>query len=295
MVGFAVGVTAGATGCSAMTSSAMTSRPHAVEESVVLVPGLSAGEAGWCLLTLRVASEAGGCGATRRGFPVIAERSYGGSTPPEAGGIVLTTSSVAAVSVNGSAPLKTRTDALLPRGLRAVVWEITGKGANSHRVPHIVPLDWHGETMGSSRDGPIFHAELPSTNIAAGVSVTGPCTITAGALAGLKNEGESIVTFLHGIPGLLGEAFLACAKAEYQLSGWPINASVLVDARNPGVAPPRLPGMKAVRGRNGVSAAPGTEGPQVAHRIQGGWLVVSGGRSQAQRLVLLEHLRAKVT
>lgn len=288
-VGLAVVVAGTAMGCSG------TSRPIEVGEAVVLVPSLNAGAAGWCLLTIRVASDHGGCGATQPAFPVIARKFYGGGPPPEAGGIVLTTSAVAAVSIGGSTPLKTRAYALLPPGVRAVVWKITGKGSESYREPHVVPLNTHGEAMRSSRSGPLFVTELPSRNVPAGVPASGACTIAARVRTGLSAGRESVVIHLHGIAGLLGEAFLACAKAEYQLNGWPINASLLVDAADPGLTPPPLPGSKTLAGLHGVSVAPGQEGPQVASRIRHGWLVVSGGQDQAQRVVLLEDLRARVT
>ncbi len=99
-----------------------------------------------------------------------------------------------------------------------------------------------------------------------------------------------MVTELRAYTGLIGEAFMTCAKTEYLLNNWPISASVLMDAARPGRAPASLPAMRAVAGHGGTFNAPGEEGPQVARRVRGAWLVVSNGEDQNQRLTLLAHL-----
>jgi hypothetical protein len=274
------------------------------DEAVLLVPGLAAGEAGWCVLTRRETSEGSGCGAAVAGSPIVAQKIHTRSPPREAWGIVVTTSAVASVSVGSSAPLATAAERGLPVGLRAVVWRWPGETASSSGFPpQITPLNAHGEAIPQTvQRGPSLRpgsnrllVELPSTNLRDLANpLSGPCTITAARLAGLTAGGASVVHALAGYRGLIGEAFLACASTEYTLDNWPISASVLVDAANPGRNPPGLPAMKHIPGQAGTFEAPGEEGPQVARRVRGGWLVVSNGDGQHQRLALLDHLRATI-
>jgi hypothetical protein len=88
---------------------------------------------------------------------------------------------------------------------------------------------------------------------------------------------------------------LTCESASYNLNGWPLRASVLLSASNPGAPPPALERMTPVVGHPGVYSAPGSEGGQpdtemLARRVPGAWLVVSQAKL-SQRLKLLEHLR----
>jgi hypothetical protein len=69
---------------------------------------------------------------------------------------------------------------------------------------------------------------------------------------------------------------------------------MLLDAAHPGVTPAPLPGMQPLVGHSGVFIGPGPESGELARRIPGAWLVVADGEDLAQRLVLLEHLQAKV-
>jgi hypothetical protein len=91
-----------------------------------------------------------------------------------------------------------------------------------------------------------------------------------------------------------GREFVGCVDTSYLLDGWPIEASVLLDAEHPGPSPAALPGVRPLRGHAGMFHGPGVEGEAVARRISGGWLVVDKGENLVQRLALLEHLRATV-
>jgi hypothetical protein len=284
-----------------MAGCGASSDPPAVarNETVVLLPALSAGEAGWCLLTLRVAAEGGGCPATGAGSPIVAETWHSGA---ETVGLDLTSGEVAAVSFDGGAPLPTRAERVLPDHLRAVAWAMPGETPESAGFPppDPTPLDKQGHALqqtsyGVSRSiggrGLLF--EVPNNKIGdAADPPPGPCVIKATHLSRLVVQGAYAISTVKAYSGLIGEAFLACIHTKYALAGWPMGASVLIDAARPGLAPPRLPLMKAVPGRADVFEEPGQLGSQVARRVQGGWLVVWGGKTQAQRLTLLAHLRA---
>lgn len=272
-------------------------------ETVVLLPSLYAGDVGWCLGTLRDAEGGGtGCPATRAGFPIIAETLIGSSLPPEITGIDVTSGEVAAVSVDGSKPLPTRAETVLPDNLRAVVWEKPGQNLIRVKFQRPTPLGVdreaiiqteHGITLSLGGGGLL--QEAPSRNLSDPAHPpTEPCAIGTNTLSGLDVQGASVIGALRSYEGLVGEAFTTCAMTEYSLNNWPVYASLLVRATHPGATPPALPLLKPLRGHRGAFGGPGELGPEVARRVSGGWLVVAKGRSVGQRLALLEHLHATV-
>ncbi len=122
----------------------------------------------------------------------------------------------------------------------------------------------------------------------------GACELRAAQLHGLVTNAGFVVTRAKPVNGVIGRPFLSCASASYSLEGWPMVGCVLLDARQPGTRPDSLPGVRAVTGSTDVFDALGSNGPMVARRVPGAWLVVSGGEGEAQRRTLLERLRAKV-
>jgi hypothetical protein len=281
-----------AAACASTTTT--TSAVIVRNESILLLPSLSAGEVGWCVLTREVALERGGCGATRARFPIIAQKLHASSQPREVGGLALTASYVAAVSIDGSSPLVTHAESVLPDGLRAVIWKIPGESEYGPKFPPtIVPLDSHGSPISQPerRDLPLI-MEAPSISLQDPTNPPdGACALRTRGLPGLVAKAGRVVTELRAYNGLIGNAFMACAQTEYLLNNWPISASVLIDAKRPGRTPAPLPVMKPVPGRVGTFEAPGEEGPQVARRLPGAWLIVSRGKGLSQRLELLDHLR----
>ncbi len=272
-------------------------------ESVLFVPPVIVGEGGWCLKT----EEGKACkeGKALKG-PIIGETWSGYGGPPDIRvGVVVTTSEVSAVSVEGGEPIATRTEGVLPDGLRTAVVEIQG-GRHFQYVPsfHIsvpgpvsfVPLGRSDQPIHQSR-GPrvllLFTEPTRNWTWPTGVS-SGICEIRTGNLEGLRIERGGVVTRLESHLGLVGQPLLSCTMTEYELNGSPILASVLVDAGRPGSSPTPLPGMRPLQGHPGIVEAPVAEGDSVARRIRGGWLVVSRGANGRQRLTLLEHLGATV-
>lgn len=290
--------------CTVGCGTAASDPPTAVtrNETVVLLPALSAGDAGWCLLALPSAEEGeDGCPTTRTGYPIIAETWDTSASAPETRGLDVVSSDVAAVSFNGGAPLPTKAESVLPDHLRAVAWAIRGQTPAMAGSPfRPTPLDRHERALrqtlyppSSAIGGHGLRFEVPSHKVEDPVDPSsGPCVIRATRLPALVAKNARVVSTVRAYEGLLGEAFLACAMTEYTLARWPMGASVLVDVAHPGTAPPSLPLMKPVPGHIGVFEEPGQLGSQVSRRIPGGWLVVWGGRTQVQRLTLLDHLRA---
>jgi hypothetical protein len=284
--------------CSGSSDPIQTAR----NEGVLFVPPVEAGEGGWCLTTGDKACKGG---EALKG-PIVGEAWSGsGGHPPIRIGVVVTTSEVSAVSVEGGEPIATRIEGVLPDGLRAAVAEIQG-GRHFRRVPgfnisapepaSFVPLGRDGKPIYQDRrsQAPLLFVE-PTQGWTWPASVPrGVCAIHIRHLDGLRVEKGGVVTHLEHRSGLVGRPLLSCATTAYELNGSSIFASVLVDAGDPGSSPAPLPGMKSLAEHPRVFQAPVAEGEAVARRIPDAWLVVADGGGFQQRLTLLEHLRATI-
>jgi len=291
----AVACMLGASSCSA------AHRPYAsivsIHERVLLVPQNSASGVGWCIGVVRPNGSIGESNCpSESGRLIVGEGSGEGGSPLVARAYALTAPQVAAVSVDGGPPIRTRSDPALPGGLRAVVVELRGLKGLLGDALRFTPLDAKGRPIPRvKRPGPPLGAEVsvrPLPNPAHPTS--GACRIETTPLAGLAVQGGNLVTHVMPYRGLLGHPYLTCVSISYNVNGWPATASVLLDASDPGVPPMPLPGMLAVAGHSGIFRAPGISGEMEVRRIRGGWLSVSGTNGLQQRLVLLEHLSAIV-
>jgi hypothetical protein len=318
-------VVAVATGCllfaASCSQSARQSSPVGVSrgtgtqvvrnEEVLLVPPVEGGLAGWC-----IAVKSGECIAARafRG-PIVAETWSGyGSLPLRnfvRKGIVLTTSEVAAVAINGGRPIPTRAESVLPYHLRAAIVEIRG-GSPQHvpgfnmpvpRPLRFTPLDSRREPIPRETDGRgSFVFAIPGQGWRSPAKAPrGVCEIQARHLGGLMVHGGFVVSRVKPDNGLIVRPVLSCVSASYSLRGSPLVASVLLDATHPGSTPTPLPAMKPLPGHHGVFQAVGgalgglgSQGQILARRVPGAWLVVGEGSGLQQRLTLLQHLSATV-
>jgi hypothetical protein len=289
---------------------------------VLLLPVLRGGATGWCIAV----APRSGCPISRlKNGPIVAEHWMAGgvikpigtenaipaNTKPTdlAEGFALTTSQVAAVAVDGSTPVATRRGPGLPQGLREVAVRILGAwapevetpslfGGPAHKapahLPRFTPLGRAGKPLTQRNEaGPlVVHEHAGRTWSPPQHEPAGACELRASQLHGLVTNAGFVVTRARPVSGLIGRPFLSCASVSYTLKGWPMVGSVLLDARQPGRQPASLPRLRSVIGSAGVFDALGSNGPMVARRVTGAWLVVSGGEGAAQRLTLLEHLRA---
>lgn len=233
--------------------------------------------------------------------PIVAESWSSSSPPPITEGLVLVTRKVASVSLDGASPIPVYRRVALPGGLRGLDIEIRGvdkRQDDNGRRPRFTPIGRDGRRIsGKGTTWPPLLRQVPSSRwSSAARTLRGPCDLRATALPGLEAQAGTVVKDVRRYRGLIGAPLLSCASVEYRLDGWPLLAGLLLNAANPQATPPNLPGMRAIKGRQGVVQAPNAESqePAVARRAGNAWLIVTGGKGLQQRLTVLEHLRATV-
>ncbi len=291
----------------------------AIHEQVVLLPSDNAGVGGWCLTTLG-GSVGGQTGCTASGppafgGPIVAEESQPHIFVVGRGAqarvvIVLATSQVAEVSFEGYGRVATHTDALLPDHMRGAVVELRGRKGEGrtgelalrvHRVlDSIKIIAWNKDGSPITRTmviAPALTFGVPSRNWSRRQHAPrGVCSISVDGLdeASSFREG-TVMTAVRPRRDVRGREFVNCVRVDYLLAGkWFVGADVLLDAAHPGATPAPLPGIRPLPGHSGVFLAAGVGDEELARRIPDAWLLVTGGGDLAQRLALLEHLRAMV-
>jgi hypothetical protein len=297
----------------------MRFREVAIHEQVVLLPSHNAGVGGWCLATLGENEVGQGyCTANEPPAfdgPIVAEGTQPhvfvvGRGAPARVVIVLTTSQVAEVSFEGYKRVATHADALLPNHMRGAVLELRGRtgeartGESALRVSRMLDnikiIAWNKDGSPIARTGvsaPALTFGMPSRNWSRDQPAPrGVCSISVDGLdeASSFQEG-TVMTAVRPHRDVRGREFVNCAHLDYRLAGrWFIGADVLLDAAHPGAVPVRLPGIRPLPGHAGIFLGAGAEGKELARRIPDAWLLVTQGKDLAQRLALLEHLRATV-
>ena len=273
--------------------------------TIVLSPAVEAGWAGWCV-SVTGTELSGSCPDVRSHGPILAER-WGRGVGGDVLDVAVTSSDVAAVSLSNGAVIPTRAESGLPSGLRLVVVEITDEG----KVP-LEAIISHGFTPLNSRREQIVRAYDQFGSLGYEVrsegwnSPTAPphgiCSLTTAGVGEIRALRGGVIGEERSYPGLIGEAFVTCAATEYDLDDGKISllGGVLVNASHPGTTPGPLPQMRTLGGPRGIYEAPAEKGEIVAKRIAGAWIFVASGPftkasvGLAQRLTLLEHLRATV-
>ncbi len=261
---------------------------------VLLLPPIGGGEGGWCMTILP--GECPSLYSRPVSYPIVAE-TWDGVGPGYADrGVVLTTGEAAAVSVNGiSRAVPTRTESVLPDGLRAAVVERRGLSLLEQVHPSFTALNSSGTMIPQTTPHPQIRFLVPSRSWKHPASAPkGVCGLEASPLAGLVVGGGSVMTQVRPHREVYGREFVSCAYTGYLFKNWPIVAGVLLDASRPGTTPAALPAMQPLQGHPGIFQGPGVEGETIARRIPGAWLVVAKGEGLQQRLTLLQHLQATV-
>jgi hypothetical protein len=286
-------IVVGLAGVCALTASACSSastasagRPTVTYEKILLLPPEYAGVAGWCMKT--GSALVSGCGAVARARPPIIAETWSGAGDTIRG-VALTTSSVAAVAIEGGSAVPTEADSSLPAGLRSIIVDLRGTAP----FPQFTALNSKGETLKTvlvSKPLTIYTTArtLPNpTRPSFGV-----CRIEARHNSGLVAQTGSVTTQVGPYPTFPGRAFQACANTTYGAHNASLLATVLLSAATPRATPASLPAAVLLPGHPGVVYEPDvTGGETLARRVRGAWLVVAKGESRQQRLAVLEHLR----
>ena len=265
-----------------------------------LSPALDGGQYGWCVGVEEPGSAGiagGGCSATpSQAQPLSMVLSSSNATTRSETIVALTAPSVAKVLV-GKRPVATESLPGLPYGLRAVrvVLPLLAKRTPSGRVvyemppePSLVALDSAGQ--------PLHQSTLGSRPEGGALTHRGPCGIASNGVTGLAAQWSHVAARIQPFGGgLIGSAFFSCIDTEYYLHGWPLDAAILLNAKDPTTMAAPIPGLAAVPGSPGVVHGPGDfKGELTARRIGSAWLVVAGGSGVTQRLDVLKHLHASI-
>lgn len=299
--------------------------------SIRLVPNLQGGTAGWCLVTRTMTSS--GCGEppTSTG-PIFAEECEGSESAATIG--VLTASYVAAVSLEGGLPIRTRSTTTLPDGLRGAVIEVRSRDGQpvlrgaQPVCPRLTPLTASGKALGRTgkRGAPLTvylasardwnarpepksevcflpHGEPRNACRLPRMPPRGPCAIAlARPTQGMFAHRGIVLTRIELSASVFRPALMSCEDVEYEdEQGDLFDAALLINARNPNATPPSLPAMKPLSDHRGIFQAPSWSGMLLARRIPGAWLVVAEpflfGRPESSTtgLSLLEALQATIS
>jgi hypothetical protein len=207
---------------------------------------------------------------------------------------VITSGEVTAISVNGGPPIPTVALDGLPVPAAIAAYEVPGVTVVRRRVQpatKITPLDADGAPLPRS-------AAAPEAPIAQGTwewtgpaqDVQGICTIAASPFPGLLATSGNLVTRLRQLH-YEGEADTVCAETVYRSNGGepPLRAFMVIDAAHLGTRPGPLPGLVPAADSSALVSRSATGGVAAAP-MPAGWILVTGGRDQTQRLSLLSHL-----
>lgn len=272
-----------------------------------LTPMLEGGYAGWCISVITTYSGRRGgasCGGVRTSTgPIYYETCNAEVTPNGVTHVlVLTRADVAAVTVNGGAPISTESNHMLPAGLRAAALELPGykiaarpptAGEPWSPCPHVTPLDTKAQPIRKQgRAGVPLAVRLPRRHWEAPARPpSGVCRLSSTRLRRdtVASEG-GVALQVRPLPKLLGHAFISCAETTYiYMNEHHLPAAVLLNAAHPGATPSPLPDMTPVPEHPGIFASPPHK---FARRVHGAWLVVQEEDNIGPHVPveLLEHL-----
>jgi len=229
-----------------------------------------------------------------------------GVGPPSVHGFVVTSSAVAAVSVDGGAPIPTVASAGLYSGLRSAAYEIPGTRlppvtTGRARVrPLVTPLGAEGQPITAPTPiKPKAALEIRSWE-APGRPSSGVCEISARRSSGFAAQSGGVVAVIRPVVSTPLPPYVTCAETTYSIpspegTAEELSAFVVLDAGDPGATPDAMAALEPMLGVARVfqSRVP-PSGEVVARRIPGAWLLVEGGANTEQRVRLLDRLSASV-
>lgn len=260
--------------------------------NVRLVPSLTVGYVGWCIV-IEEGRRTGGsaCGGPPfSSAPFLEEFGWGSASSHHETMVDVTTPQVAAIRLDGHT---VPTVALpgLPYDLRAARIVTPFEALRHRQEGTAIALDAAGQPIspgppGYERRAPVSSWRYPAQ------PARGVCGLRTSGLPGFSVRGGQVLPALRALPAaLVGRAFLPCAEIELQFENVPVDAEVLLDATHPGARPAALPDWTPVAGAPGFFAE---GGGVTATRYANAWLLARQGTSLAERMRLLRHLVATV-
>ena len=288
---------------------------------IEIAPSVQAGQISWCS-SIRTYERSGrpedlGTGTCDTGAPTSGSPIFGASDLGGFGGglaYLFTSQQVAAVRIAGGPTVLTRSDPRLPYRYRAAVFEYKPPSASGHDlgIPEgasqlVTPLDSSGRPIGDGASGP--PVEPTRSWLYPAPAVPGSCSLTAKPGHALYTGSGTVVTGLIPAPDIAGQAFLPCIDTDLYLAAVPataqrglldgsMQASLLLNAKQPGAPPAMLPDMRAVPGQPDLFDRPdarlptaGVDSPgMTAERRGDAWLVVIGGSGTNARIRAIHDL-----
>jgi hypothetical protein len=269
-----------------------------------LAPALEAGALGWEYMETEAGGGGGGgcCSPLTHPAQLLgASKDLGRGSGPWWAARVIAAPEVAAVSVEGRAPVPTRSGGL-PYGMRYAT--VAAKSADAKPVA----FNARGQRITAAGFEPLpkrheFESPYaPHAWTAPAPPPAAPCELSASGLSGLSPVGGDVVGEVKGYRLFESRAFQSCADTYYALGSATLEAAVLLDAEHPGTTPAALPYLTPAPAADGIFDAPagimrgGRAGSNnlTAERLPGAWLVVTGGSGPAQQLELLRHLHPTI-
>ena len=278
--------------------------PSPIQWNPILTPPKQAGSSGWSVLYTRRHGRRFNEGSLRPapGKWILwryQRRAIRIRPTFAAVGFLITAGRVASVSVDGGAPIPTAPAAGLQLGYRVVAYEIPfATAAEAHEFLFGRLLITARAYNAKGQPLPPYAGTEPlgqqlETEEWEGSDMThGACRIASSHLPGLTSRGGSVVKVLRPVIDLTGRPFLSCANTKYEYGTQSLEAAIVLDATHPGVPPAPIPATKPVPGHRGVIESRITGEDIVARRVPGAWLLVEGGASLRERVIVLAHLRA---
>jgi hypothetical protein len=280
--------------------------PPAHPAKLRVTPALEAGALGWEYIQ----TEAGGGGSGSCCGPLTHPAQLlgtsGSGSGPWSTATLITAPTVAAVSVEGRAPVPTRSGGL-PYGMRYAALPVRNSNVRSAKAS-LAAFNARGQRITTAGVEPMpkrhqFEGTYaPRAWTAPSPPPAAPCELSASGLSGLSPLGGDVVPRVKGYRMFETRAFQSCTDTYYALGSSTLEAAVLLDAEHPGATPVTLPYVTRAPGAAGVFDAPGGimrgghsgSNNLTAERLPGAWLVVTGGSGPAQQLQLLRHLHATI-
>jgi hypothetical protein len=175
-------------------------------------------------------------------------------------GLIVTSSAVTSISIDGGAPIPTIPVSGPPYEVRSVLYEVPGvtlRAVRERRVRmQVTPFGADSQPLvglPSTQSPPPNPALETRTWESPAPAARGVCQLKADRFQGLAALSGSTISVLRPLTGALGEPYLTCATTIYSYHGQePLYASVVLDATHPGQTPAAIPALSPVEGRPGT-------------------------------------------